>query len=328
MAEKQQRRPQRGDFLDELSRHLQGPDTGQKPQAEEQLRAQQLRMASGDLRETRSQSFRAIEQGNLAINRTVMGWLDSGYLGHDLHDAFVTQLPQISTRPPSFFERFRDAIGFRPTGFSPVGSSEIFVSSGITNEADRYNLVAHEQLHQASELGGGMDSISWRQGGSTISLTGEDYPRWLHEGMTELHAQQLVRGHGIEPTFTSYPYQTMTCFFIQGIVGMQAGDEGRRIVRDAYLTGDFTQVAQLVDQYLGPGSFGQLVRMPDSLLAASWLFTTIRGKMGGRLLSFEGSAAYLGWFDDPVMRQAMGQTGMDSSGLINALERARKRGVQ
>jgi hypothetical protein len=229
----------------------------------------------------------------------------------------------VVTKPPDFFERFRDALGFRPTGFSPIGSDEIFLSSELIHEADRYNLMAHEQLHQASELGGGLYSIRWSQGSGTIELRGEAYPSWLHEGMTELHSQQLVRQHGFEPTFVGYPHQTMTCFFIEGIVVMQVGEEeGQRIVRDAYLSGDFTMVAQLFDQYLGPGSFERLMRMPDSLTAASWLFDSVRDKMGDRLLSFDGSAAFLRWFDDPIMVRAMGQVGMNdpNQGFRQAIE--------
>jgi hypothetical protein len=265
-----------------------------------------------------------IPQGNQMINKIVMGWLSEDYLGPSVYQSFTMHAPELVTKPVSFFEEIRDRYGlpFVPSGFSPHGSDEIYVVNTLTDVANRFELVAHEQLHQASELGGGLTTIFWRDNNRTITLEGESYPSWLHEGMTELHAQQLTRANGMEPSFVAYPHQTVVCFFMQQMVIDQVGSEelGKAIVRDAYLTGDFTQVALYVDSYLGAGSFEQLMRLPDSITAASWLWDHMEQRLGNGLLSFRGSASYLNWFDDPIVRRAMAAFGFDASDIRRAVQ--------
>jgi hypothetical protein len=128
-------------------------------------------------------------------------------------------------------------------------------------ESRRRLTILHEQLHYAAWLGGGMD-IRWRDGEGHPVIAGR--VGWLHEGLTEMHAQQIVRSHGHQPGYVSYPHETATGIYLQRLVGADT-------LRRAYLTGDFTQVRQALDRRLGAGTFDRLLQKRNGAEALSFL---------------------------------------------------------
>jgi hypothetical protein len=250
-----------------------------------------------------------IAVGNVAISRVIADrWLTADYLGADIRADFERHRPQIGTRPPAFFASYRYG-NITPSGISLWDSDSIFVSSHITLEADRWELIAHESLHQAAEIGGGLD-MRWPDDGGRLIPRGE--VRWLHEGMTELHAQQLAREHGYQPSSVSYPYETVTAFYIQRAVVTAAGDErtGREVVRRAYLTGDYTQVRVMVEMALGPGSFDQIMQAGGRGSDALAAFESVRERAGRAFLGGSLQSSFLEWSQAPLVRQAMDSANM------------------
>jgi len=238
---------------------------------------------------------------NSEISREVSSeWLSEEYLGSVIHARFARTPPVTTGEAQEFFDevglarearRDPDVLGYGhgSSGTYYNGTNHITV---IANEpergemsdpgqADRYVRNAHEQLHYASWLGGGHD-IRWRDEEGRPASCG--YIQWLHEGLTELHAQQLARSHGHEPTYVSYPYETAAGFYMQQIVG-----EGT--LRTAYLTGDFTEVRSRLDARLGAGAFDQLAGMQRGAEA----LTFITGRMARAGMDITQ------WEADPVL---------------------------
>ncbi len=236
---------------------------------------------------------------NQRDNQTIAsGWLTRDYLGPEVYGRFAGRPVRTLTEPPSYFTRFEAEMGFRPTGVHEWGTDEIRVSSAVRFPSERRELITHEDLHYASELGGGLDIRIAGAGGAVVD---KHYIRWFHEGMTELHAQQLARTHGNEPLSISYPYETAASFYIQMIVMDAVGgdpERGREILRDAYLTGDFTAVGRLVDMRLGEGAFGRFLDQRNGAEA----YRFIRSALGSRFLGFEGCPQFTSWGEDPMLR--------------------------
>lgn len=134
------------------------------------------------------------------------------------------------------------------------------------SEADALHVVLHEELHYASWLGGGKD-IRWMDEGGNPRFQGSSRAWSMHEGVTELTAQEVVRERGFEPTHIGYPAEVITCYYMEQLLG----EGGRDILRSAYLSGDFTQVRRLVDAQLGAGTFDALISKPDAAQALSYL---------------------------------------------------------
>jgi hypothetical protein len=134
------------------------------------------------------------------------------------------------------------------------------------SEADALHVVLHEQLHYASWLGGGKN-IRWRDESGNPCFQGSSRAWSMHEGLTELTAQEIVRERDFEPTHIGYPAEVITCYYMEQLLG----EGGRDILRSAYLSGDFTQVRQLVDAQLGAGTFDALISKPDAAQALSYI---------------------------------------------------------
>ena len=218
------------------------------------------------------------------------------FLGSQLHHRFSRSPPIITLHGNSVYDELDRAEGSSfPTygGGSNAkyysGTNHITIRESVADydEADQASLLIHEQLHYASWLGGGSNSIRW------INESGEpvvhDKVDWLHEGLTELHASQMARSQGYEPTFTSYPYETAVAFYIQRMVG-------DRTLREAYLTGDFTQVRRRLDARLGAGSFDRLASMSRGWQALSFIMP----EMAGNKIDFTR------WERDPVLTSCFG----------------------
>jgi len=114
----------------------------------------------------------------------------------------------------------------------------------------RTHIVVHENLHYAAFLGGG-NIFRWRDEKGAPVVRG--YISWFHEGLTELHAQQITYQNssgGAAPV--AYPRETEFSFLLQTLVGKDT-------LKEAYFSGDLTKVRQAVDEKLGPGTFDALI---------------------------------------------------------------------
>jgi hypothetical protein len=300
-------------------RALEGNPRANSPPAPEAINALRSRVESaGEDKEGGVPPILGV--GNQAANRLIVGsWLTGDFLGPDLHRRLAERPPDTLTESPGYFARFEWEMGFRPTGVHLWRTDDIHVSSAIRRRDDIYELMAHEDLHYASELGGGLDL---RVGGPAGRPEPVGYVRWFHEGMTELHAQQLARGHGMEPLLVSYPYETAASFCVQRLVCYETGDEarGREILREAYLSGDFTDVSRLVDMALGQGAFRELIGKPDGAQA----FRFIRSRLGSAYIGFGGSPDFIRWMGDPLMAEAIEISALPGS-LRSALSKAGSR---
>jgi hypothetical protein len=288
-----------------------------------------------------------ISSANALIGQQIINtWLTEDFFEGTTHrspgpttrDRFIGANPRVITKPSNWFGQFEEETGFLPSGTSPTGGwrladwlsgrdwerGDVFVSSSVLSTPDRYLLITHELLHTAVEANGGFDMYYVGEGGRRMSV---GYVRWFHEGTTELFAQELVRAHGMEPNYVSYPYETMTCYLIQGILIEAYGEtEGRRMMRDAYLNGDLSSIRNGIDNALGPGTFDRLMRMDRGIEGADEIFTLVRGKAGASILSFSGTMVTLGFADNPIVRLALRQLEQPQIHLqIHAFIRARER---
>lgn len=196
----------------------------------------------------------------------VSSWLDDSYLGKDLSARFKKTPPVITTERGQFFNKQEEAYGCPVVGLYFPGTNHITVDHGLNEQSTKYasRVVAHEYLHYASYLGGGMN-IRFTDSDGTYNPG--KYIKPLHEGLTELHAQDLVRSHfNMSYLPVSYSPEVLSVSFLQHLVG-------KEILKEAYLTGNFTKVAGLVDGKLGKGTFSEFLAKldNDSLDALSFL---------------------------------------------------------
>ncbi|HSB46496.1 MAG TPA: hypothetical protein VLD37_00665 [Candidatus Bilamarchaeum sp.] len=332
MAEKQRKKA-----LDELrgAQPLDEPGRAGNAPPGGAVRELQARPAGIDVRDIESRmnakppprpTMKQISGENALIGQQIINtWLTDDFFAGTTHsgpgpssrDNFTGGDPKVVTKPSNWFWQFEKESGFVPTGVSPYGGTwlgawlsgreweqggklDVFVSSSVLSMPDRYTLITHELLHSAAEANGGMEQYYIGDGGRRVSLGNV---RWFHEGTTELFAQELVRAHGMTPSYVSYPYETMTCFLIQGILIESYGEEeGRRMMRNAYLTGDMSIIRNTVDATLGRGTFERLMGMDRGAEGADEIFTFMRGRAGASLMSWGGGTQVTyGWERNPII---------------------------
>lgn len=202
------------------------------------------------------------ESDRRASREIAMGWMTESYLGGFVWERFSRTAPTITTEPPEFFDLADAAVGFRDShGLYIPGTSHILASSEALSHADRLRIIVHEQLHYAAWLGGGF-AIRWTREGGRETVRGR--VSWFHEGLTELHAQQLTRGRGHTPSVISYQMETAVGYYAQRLVGP-------RRLREAYLSGDFTEVRRVMDRRLGSGTFSRLLSMENGYEALVYM---------------------------------------------------------
>ena len=202
-----------------------------------------------------------MQQANEELNREIMSdWLSPSYLDDPIVSMrFGRTRPILTTENPPFFKVHESFYGYAVFGFFFPDTNHIVASSQYQKEGDRRVLIAHEQLHYASWLGGGFTMFT-RCGSPEVF----GYVSWLHEGLTELHAEDLTRGRGFQPSFVAYPYETVLCAYLRHLMSDET-------IKRAYLTGDFTQAHYLLDQLLGPGAFSEMVRRDRGAEALAFL---------------------------------------------------------
>jgi hypothetical protein len=341
MAEKQKRRPR---ALDELSkmppledlgtRRREDPNSQREQQQPNKIPADLAREISASMGRQKAQPRPSLGQisseNNLIGQQIINTWLTDDFFegtshsspGPTTRDCFLESNPRVRTKPSNWFWQFEKASGFVPTGMSPYPTGwlgdiwnwlggrdwkdgDVFVSSSVLAKADRYLLITHELLHGAAEANGGLNMYYIGDNGRQVSV---GYVRWFHEGTTELFSQELVRAHGMEPSYVAYPYETMTCFLIQGILIESFGEtEGRRMMRDAYLNGDLSSIRNTIDATLGPGTFDRLMRMDRGIEGADEIFAMVRSGAGSSLLSFRGTQVTLHFADNPIISHLLRQ---------------------
>lgn len=236
----------------------------------------------------RRDSDQAIVDGRAA---EVIGWMDQAFLGDTLFRRFSETPPVALVETQSWTETVRMGGIFPGTGLYVPGTNVVFVNLPRSEDSS-YCLIAHEQLHYAAYLGGGLN-IRWRDGDGSPHLRGQGF--WnIHEGLTELTAQQLVRLQGYEPASASYPYETAISFAMQQAVGEEP-------LRRAYLSGDFTEVRTLIDARLGGGTFDTL--MSTQVNAEAFSFIVKKASAAGIDVS--------AWESDPLMGPCMRQIGTE-----------------
>ncbi|MFH1685227.1 MAG: hypothetical protein ABH983_02875 [Candidatus Micrarchaeota archaeon] len=185
---------------------------------------------------------------------TVMGWMTPEYLGEDLHMLLTSAPPLLTVDSERFFDVLDANSGkknFSSAGLYFSGTNHISlrrVQDAIIGDGLE-ETVAHEILHYVAHLGGSHHPRWMTRTGLVEQVNSE----WLHEGLTELHAQQLTRAHEIHPDDVTYEHETRTVFYIQRIVG-------EPVLRRAYLTGDFTEVRTRLNERLGEGTFETLLK--------------------------------------------------------------------
>jgi hypothetical protein len=170
------------------------------------------------------------------IHQEVRGWMRPEYLGRRTHERFTEHPPVLA------MERGMKTAGL----YMPFTNGTVLDPVDMSSTDQMYVTIVHEQLHYASHLNGG-GQIRWRDDEGGPAFASFDSNRWLHEGLTELHAQQLARARGHEHP-PSYPAETTIGFYLQRIVGEDT-------LREAYFSGDFTEVRREVNERLGEGTF-------------------------------------------------------------------------
>ncbi|VVC02610.1 Uncharacterised protein [Candidatus Bilamarchaeum dharawalense] len=186
-----------------------------------------------------------------AIMTDVVGWVDDSYKAH----SGQVSPPVLIVQPTTFFGTYNDTYNTSSIGFYDPKSNLIVISESLAgfNQADQYHVLTHEYLHYLSSCsGGGFQFKVIPEGESTPKFYSS---RLFHEGLTELHAQEITRAHGVKPSSVAYSPDVVAAAYIQHVVGPE-------ILKEAYLTGDFTKVAIAFDKAIGrPGSFNEFMEI-------------------------------------------------------------------
>lgn len=264
------------------ARYFRSPEAARPHSREEDASARALlRIRFPDARlvdATASRAPRAAELERMAGE--VRGWFGPSVLGQAVEARFSGSPPVVTGETHQYFRHVGAAAGlpgqtvgvqYPGTNHIAVDAEGIFEEDRYPSEAERRCILAHEMFHYAAMLGGGYD-MRWR--GPNGEPIIRDRIAWLHEGMTELHAQQLTRSRGHAPPTVSYAAETTVSFYLQQLAGAD-------VLRNAYLTGDLTEVRRLVDRRLGDGAFEGMVATGSGAGA----FFYLRGRMEQRGMS-------------------------------------------
>jgi hypothetical protein len=197
-----------------------------------------------------------------SVNNEISGrWLDKSYLGSELGRRFAQTPPVVTLENSEFFSTLSPTLA---VGIYLSESNHITIDGRYddqTKNEDMHRIVTHEQLHYAAWLGGGQN-IRWHDEVGDPVIVG--YISWLHEGATELFAQELTREHGLTPNGVAYPYETTSALMMENLVG-------KDILKKAYLSGDFSDVRKIMDQKLGVMSFIHMANLENGAEAVAFL---------------------------------------------------------
>ncbi len=217
-------------------------------------------------------------------------WFTNDFLGEAVFARYSETPPIVTGEDESWFHAQVMAFGSSRVGYYYPDTNHITIGAyqAERGETEALHIIAHEQLHYAAFLGGGMD-IRWRDESDAPNF--RDRASWnIHEGLTELLAQHLCRDNGYQPAGVSYPYESGVCFGIEQVVG-------RDLLRAAYFSGDFTEVRRTFDSSLGAGSFDALMGKRSAADAFSYLMERVSA----------AGMDYAAWESNPIMAQCYRQ---------------------
>ncbi len=294
-AEARYRTASRGHVRPE--RYFQSAEAARVHSREEDVASRALLKAMHpDSRPADATAARAPRAGELErMAAEVRGWFGPGAVGQAVASRFLNSPPVITGETHQFFRHVSIVNGlaghtvglqYPGTNHIAIDAEGIFDEDRYPSEAERRCILAHEMFHYSAMLGGGY-SLRWR--GPNGEPVFREVLSWLHEGMTELHAQQMTRDRGHVPPTVSYAAETTVSFYLQQLVGAD-------VLRNAYLTGDLSEVRRLVDRQLGAGTFEGIA---DAGSGASAFFY-LRGRLGERGMS----ARLASWDRNALVRAA------------------------
>lgn len=229
-----------------------------------------------DLSQISEKAKTLINDPRFIVWEVTTNWLTPDYLGRDVWEKFNRKPVEVGTISKGSLgsnsvQHFAGAIpaGLYITASIPILAPildplvhKIYLSK---EEHDRNpdngrSVITHELLHRASYIGGGLSNMRWQDNGVDIRI---GRVPWLHEGLTEFHAQQLVRQHttGFH-YFPSYEVAVTVSFYLQSLVG-------ENTLRKAYISGDFSVVRDMVNKKLGAGTFETIIES-DNANNAFW----------------------------------------------------------
>jgi len=153
---------------------------------------------------------------------------------------------------------------------------------------DRSAIIAHEQAHYLAALNGGLGEVTedgkmdmrWQ-----VGIRKMNGATWLHEGLTEMLTQNAIRENGVSSRKVGYPREVIVCLYLEKLVG-------RDLLEKAYLSGDFTKVANKLDSELGHGTFEELL-MKRMTFMADIFITKAMGELGIDHRSWEGGQIFM-----------------------------------
>jgi hypothetical protein len=216
-------------------------------------------------------------------------WMTRDFLGDAVFARFTSTPPVAAAETIGWLNGNSGLPGSGVTGMQEPGTNMIVVAP-MANEADYYRIIAHEQLHYASYLGGG--AFRWRDDNGEAVYRAN---RWnATEGLTELFAQRLTRDNGYVPTVVAYTFETAASFALEQVVGSD-------VLRRAYMGGDFNEVRRLADERLGAGAFDGFMACTSGAEAFSYIME-------------KASAAginYRAWESDPIMGRIYSQVSIE-----------------
>lgn len=206
------------------------------------------------------------------MKKTTMGWV-AGELDPETAEKFK-KIPPVA----ALFDGGESRFELLMSGGAEAGyighTNEIVINSDFyeNSNADRLDILCHEQFHYASYLGGGaMEGIRWRDENGKPQFIEHDGAAWLYEGITEFLSQNLVHSQGYDTYRIGYPLEVAAAYLLGQLVG-------KDVLKEAYLSGDFTKVRNIVNEKLGPYSFEFIMSGPDSFECLSRIITSIKMK--------------------------------------------------
>jgi len=256
----------------------------------------QLRLRYPDARLVDGASARAPRAAEIErMAQDVRGWFGPAFLGRSLAARFSSFPPAVTGETAQFFRHMGMMHGLmgQSVGMQFPGTNHIAIDAEGIFEEDRYSgdaqrrcIIAHEMLHYAAMLGGGFN-MRWRGPNGEPVIRGD--VKWLHEGLTEFFAQSMARERGMAPASVAYGAETTVASYLQQLAGTGA-------LRNAYLTGDMSEVRRLVDRQLGEGAFQGIIYAGSG--AGAFIF--VRERMESR-----GMGATLSrWDDNAIVKSA------------------------
>ncbi|MFH0884883.1 MAG: hypothetical protein V1861_04190 [Candidatus Micrarchaeota archaeon] len=157
----------------------------------------------------------------------------------------LTQPPPIVVEVPDA-EVLRLSGGQSADGYYIPNTNIIVVSASTARDPALLNeVILHEMNHYAGWRGHGFNN-AFSNGGTLSAMPNLV---WLEEGLANSGSSGLI---GATTRPIAYPYETMTAVLLERVAGPAA-------VREAYASGDYRRLQQIVNERLGEGTFETVI---------------------------------------------------------------------